>query len=82
MERTQIYLTGKERKILKAMAARLGSSRSALIREAVDRYIERDQERSRMDFLRQARGIWATRDDLPDFGEVRRELDRIGPQSD
>ncbi|MFQ5944085.1 MAG: CopG family transcriptional regulator, partial [Anaerolineales bacterium] len=51
MERTQIYLTEKERKILKAMADRQGRSQSALIREAVDRYIDRDQERSRLEYL-------------------------------
>ncbi|GMR09987.1 MAG: ribbon-helix-helix domain-containing protein [Anaerolineae bacterium] len=82
MERTQIYLTEKERKTLKAMSARLGRSQSALIREAVDRYIERDQEGSRLDLLRQARGLWAKRYDLPDFEGIRRELDRIGSQSD
>jgi len=80
MERTQIYLTEKERKMLKAMAARLGRSQSALIREAVDRYIERDEEGSRLDLLHQARGLWAKRDDLPDFEEVRRELDRANPE--
>lgn len=80
MERTQIYLTEKERKILKAMAARLGRSQSALIREAVDRYIERDQEGSRLDLLQQARGLWAKRDDLPDFEELRREFDRLAPE--
>ncbi len=77
MERTQIYLTEVERKTLRAMAVRLGRSQSALIREAVDRYIERDQEGSRVDLLRQARGLWAKREDLPDFEEVRRELDRL-----
>lgn len=79
MERTQIYLTEKERKILKAMADRQGRSQSALIREAVDRYIDRDQERSRLEYLREARGIWADRDDLPDFEAIRLGLDRWTP---
>ena len=82
MERMQIYLTEKERKTLKAIAVRLGRSQSALIREAVDRYIECDQASSRLDLLRQARGIWAKRDDLPDFDEVRRELDRLGSETE
>ncbi len=82
MERTQIYLTEKERKTLKAMADRLGRSQSALIREAVDRYIERDQEGSRLDLMSQARGLWAERDDLPDFKDVRREFDRLDPEPD
>lgn len=82
MERTQIYLTEKERKTLKAMAARLGRSQSALIREAVDRYIERDQEGSRLDLMQQAHGLWAKREDLPDFEDLRRELDRLGDEAE
>jgi hypothetical protein len=82
MQRTQIYLTQKERKALKALATRLGRSQSALIRDAVDRYIERYQEGNRVDLLRRARGLWANRPDLPDFDQVRRELDRLGIEPD
>ena len=77
MERTQIYLTEEERRALKALATRLDRSQSALIREAIDRYVDRYQEGNRLDLLRPARGIWADREDLPDFEAVRRELDRI-----
>jgi len=77
MKRTQIYLTEKERKALRALAARLGKSQSALIRNAVDRFIDRYQEGNRVDLLRRGRGIWADRTDLPDFEEVRRELERF-----
>lgn len=77
MQRTQIYLTEKERKALRGLARRLGRSQSSLIREAVDRFIERHREGGRRDRLRRARGIWADRPDLPDFEHVRRELDRV-----
>src|SRR3990170_4031971 len=77
MERTQIYLTEEERRALKTLATRLDRSQSALIREAIDRYLDRYQEGNRLDLLRQARGLWADRRDLPDFEAVRRELDRI-----
>ena len=77
MERTQIYLTDKERKALRALAKRLGQSQSALIRAAVDRYVERYQEGNRLGLLRQARGIWSDRRDLPDFRQVRTEFDRL-----
>jgi hypothetical protein len=76
MQRTQIYLTKKERKALKTLADRLGRSQSELIRLAVDRYIELYQQGSRLELLRQARGVWAEREDLPDFRTIRRELDR------
>lgn len=82
MERTQIYLTEKERKALRSLARRLGRSQSAIIREAVDRYIERYAEGSRRDVLRRARGIWADRLDLSDFEQVRRELDRVDTGGD
>jgi predicted nucleic acid-binding protein len=59
MERTQIYLTEEERRALKSLAARLGRSQSALIRDAIDRYVDRYQEGNRLDLLRQARGLWA-----------------------
>jgi predicted transcriptional regulator len=77
MERTQIYLTEEERRALKSLATRLDRSQSALIRDAIDRYVDRYQEGNRQDLLRRARGLWAERNDLPDFEAVRRELDRI-----
>ena len=60
MERTQIYLTEAERRALKALATRLDRSQSALIREAIDRYVDRYQEGNRLDLLRQARGLGPT----------------------
>lgn len=76
MTRTQIYLTREEDEALGKLAARTGCTRSALIREAVDRLIERRGEGDRQEALRAGRGLWRGRDDLPDFAALRGEWDR------
>jgi len=73
MIRTQIYLTEGERRRLAALSRRTGKNRSALIREAIDRYLGRASA-DRLALLRRARGLWKDRDDLPDFTALRREL--------
>jgi len=76
MVRTQIYLTEQEQCALRELAQRTGRTQSELIREAVDRYIESTEEVDRRALLRQARGMWRSRTDLPDAAELRREFDR------
>jgi hypothetical protein len=78
MKRTQIYLTAEEREALKSIAERLGISQSSVIREAVDRYVIAYQTENRLQIMRQARGLWKGREDLPDFQVLRQELDRLG----
>ncbi len=84
MVRTQIYLTEEEREALRRLAEAHGTSQSALIREAVDRLIEEqhaEQEQEKK-WLDEAAGLWADRDDLPDFRAMRREWDRYGPDGE
>jgi hypothetical protein len=37
----------------------------------------RSKSVDRLELMRQARGIWKERNDLPDFGRLRGEFDRI-----
>ncbi len=81
MERTQIYLTDKEKKAVKSIARRLGTTQSGVIRTAVDRFIDHEGSRDRLELLQTGRGLWRDRQDLPDFGALRGELDRTSSGS-
>jgi len=80
MVRTQIYLTGEERQALSGIARKTGRTQSEIIREAVDRFIDGYREDNRLNLLREARGLWKRRTDLPDFKTLRREWDRRSPR--
>ncbi len=82
MVRTQIYLTEKERTSLQLLAEQTGKTQSQLIRDAIDRLIGSLDKQNRLYLLRQARGMWKDRDDLPDFEELRKEFDRFSPRDE
>lgn len=77
MVRTQIYLTEAEQEALRSLARDTGRSQSELIREAIDAMLERQEPVDRKALMRQARGMWSDRDDLPDLRELRDEFDRF-----
>lgn len=76
MVRTQIYLTRREKVALEAMARETGKTQSELIRQAIDAMLESPPVEARRALLAVGRGLWSDRTDLPDFGALRRELDR------
>ena len=76
MVRTQIYLTEQEHRQLHRLSRRKGASLSELIRTAIDHMLLQQQSANRLEAMRQARGIWKDRADLPDFGRLRSEWDR------
>lgn len=78
MVRTQIYLTTQERKGLAAVSKSSGKKQSELIRDAVDMLLAEQDGTRKNAVLKQLAGVWRNRRDLPDFAELRRELDRKG----
>ena len=78
MMRTQIYLTEGEITALDLLANQSGKKRSELIREAIDNLISKYNQNKRRKILDRAAGMWASRDDLPNFAEMRKSLDRSG----
>ena len=78
MFRTQVYLTQNEREKLDLFSLELGKNQSSLIREAIDQFIENQLilKGNKRSALQDVAGLWAGRDDLPEFNELRKELDR------
>jgi hypothetical protein len=78
MFRTQVYLTENEREKLILLSQELGQHQSALIREAIDQFIESKlmAKRNKHQIFKSAAGIWENREDLPDFSSLRKEFDR------
>jgi Arc/MetJ-type ribon-helix-helix transcriptional regulator len=64
---------------LQALALRCGRSHSALIREAIDAFLQQHQPQGQLARLRQARGLWDARTELPEWTALRQEFDRHNP---
>lgn len=76
MKRTQIYLTKEEQLELEALSESKGTSKSSLIRKAVDEYIEKNSDKHNKEVFKRTFGMWKNRNDLPDFNKLRKEWDR------
>jgi hypothetical protein len=73
---TTITLTEAERAWLQLVSKRTGKGPQELLQEALDLLADRYSASDRLGSLRQARGIWKDRDDLPNLMELRAEFDR------
>lgn len=71
MTRSEFLLTEEEQVALEALARETGKTAGELIHYAVANLLGRQD---RLASLRQARGIWKDRQDLPDFRSLRAEL--------
>jgi predicted transcriptional regulator len=63
--------------VLQAIAQQTGKTQDVLIREAVEQFIRHFQQTHRSALLRQARGMWQDREDLPALATLRAEMDRL-----
>ena len=76
MAEIEINLTETEERALREIALKTGKTEGELIHDAVDKLIKQGLPYDNAGML-QARGLWKYRDDLPDFGSIRREWDRL-----
>ncbi len=72
----ELNLTEKQQRALQEIAFRTGKTEGELIHDAVDTIIKQRLPSGRSGMV-EARGIWKDRDDLPDFGALRREWERF-----
>lgn len=73
MQRTQIYLTESEHQGLQRLAESRKSTLSAVIRDAVDRYLQAPETSDWQARRLAALGLWADHAALPDLDSLRRE---------
>jgi hypothetical protein len=77
-----LHLTEQEQTALETMAQRLGKTPDELVHDAVKQLITQFHSEDHLSLLRQARGMWKGRTDLPSLTDLRRESDRqTGPDN-
>jgi predicted transcriptional regulator len=80
MTTAQITLSDVNSRKVRELAERIGRTPDDLVNEAVQNYFRDAGDQAKFDEWREAmirvEGMWADRDDLPDFEQVRRSLDR------
>jgi hypothetical protein len=72
----ELHLTAQEYTTLETMAQRTGKTPDEFIHDTVKQLIAQFQSEDRLRLLRQARGVWKDRTDLPSLAEMRYEWDR------
>ena len=76
MIETQINLTEQNRQALVEISLLTGKSQQELITSAIEELIKSYQQQKRLDLMRQARGIWQEREDIPNLEQLRTEFNR------
>lgn len=77
MTNVQLRLTDQQAAALHAIAKQTGKAEDEIVREAVEQFIRQFRQEHRQELIRQARGIWRDRTDLPSLRTLREEFDRV-----
>ena len=76
MTTAQVTLTDEESQALQTLSQIKGVAPEVLLHEAVEFYLGHHPTENRLWALRQGRGLWSQRDDLPALMDLRQEWDR------
>ena len=77
MTTAQVILSESESQAIQALSQSRGKTQEEILHEAIEQFLTQHQVESRLAALRQARGIWQERQDVPDFSELRDEWNRF-----
>lgn len=77
MTTAQVTLSESESQALQALGQSKGKTQEEILHEAIEQFLAQHQVERRLAALRQARGMWQERQDLPDLEELRNEWNRL-----
>lgn len=75
MDMEMFHLTEQEQAVLQRMSQQTGKTPEELVHDAVKQWLAQFQQEDRLHLLRQARGMWKDRTDLPKHTDLCREWD-------
>ena len=77
MTTAQVTLTESEVQAVQALSQSKGKTQEEILHDAIEQFLVQHKVENRLTALRQARGIWQGRQDLPDYTELRNEWNRF-----
>ena len=77
MTTAQVTLTESEAQAVQALSQSKGKTQEEILHDAIEQFLTQHKVENRLTALRQARGIWQGRQDLPDYIELRNEWNRF-----
>jgi hypothetical protein len=77
MTTAQVTLSKSESDAIQALSRSKGKTQEEILHQAIEQFLTQHHAENRLAALRQARGIWRKRQDLPDLAELRNEWNRL-----